>query len=461
MISCIYCGKTDDLSKSDIVPDALTNAKIINNCVCRTEHNNKFSDEFESKVIEALSFITNELDIKSSKSNQFSKYDAEFNIGGINYQTSTRGNFDLFNGRVLKTEDKKFGLTSLEKAYTIAKDKENVTEINVNNVIIEKKVNIDLSIFFDKAMYRLISKIAFEWYCLKNNLVEPMKEFNNIVSFIVTGEGKNPVSIIQNKELYDFFEWEQNLGSHTLITFVDSNNKINVIIYLFGIAMYRVMLCDDIPQNCINNLIYQELRTDGTKREIVSENRANLIDKVNEYFSLEKNFECADEINGVKIMIAPTVSPFDIPLSLFVSDAVKILSQLKNDTVAPNETINKILISNVNDILQNSLLHKKSIKRFANDNFKNRTEPLKINPKATDKKTFFLLYILMEIGKRNITNMNDRLLQRLVKEIFEINTNNEIIVNDELEEKIKTNILSTENYSQFIQKGADIVLRWN
>ena len=49
--ACIYCGVTDDLSKSDILPDALTNTKIINPNVCRIEHNNKFSDMFESEVI--------------------------------------------------------------------------------------------------------------------------------------------------------------------------------------------------------------------------------------------------------------------------------------------------------------------------------------------------------------------------------------------------------------------------
>lgn len=58
---CIYCGKDNDLSESDIILDALTNARILNKNVCRVEHNNKFSDMFESKVIEALSFITNEL----------------------------------------------------------------------------------------------------------------------------------------------------------------------------------------------------------------------------------------------------------------------------------------------------------------------------------------------------------------------------------------------------------------
>ena len=54
---CIYCGKVDDLSESDIIPDALTNARIFNKNVCRIEHNNLFSDMFESKVIEAYVFF--------------------------------------------------------------------------------------------------------------------------------------------------------------------------------------------------------------------------------------------------------------------------------------------------------------------------------------------------------------------------------------------------------------------
>ena len=460
MKSCIYCGASDDLSKSDIVPDALTNAKIINNCVCRVEHNNKFSDEFESKVIEALSFITNELDIKSSKSNQFSKYDAIFSIDGTDYIGSTRGNFDLFNGRVLKTDDEKTGLASLEKAYAIAKDKEKVTPINVNEVMIEKKVNIDLSIFFDTAMYRLISKIAFEWYCLKNNISEPKNEFKQIVKFIVSGVGENPVTLIQNKKLYDSFGREQNIGSHTLLAFVDNQCKVNVAVYLFGIAMYRVVLCNSIPTNCTKNLIYQELRTDAQKKEIVSANIVTLSTDISEFFCSKINFQCANEINGMKIMVAKNVPTLDLTLSIFVVDAANVLSQLKDDTIVPNDTINKILISRINDILQSSLLHKKSIKRFVNDNLKNRTEPIKINEKATDKKTFFFLYMLMKIGEKDITSMNDNLLQQLAKEIFEVSAGNEVKITDELEEHIKRNILETDNYSDLIQKGADIVQKW-
>lgn len=50
-MSCIYCGTKKDLADSDIIPDALTNAKIINPHVCRVAHNNKFSDMFENEII--------------------------------------------------------------------------------------------------------------------------------------------------------------------------------------------------------------------------------------------------------------------------------------------------------------------------------------------------------------------------------------------------------------------------
>lgn len=79
---CIYCGKEDDLSESDIIPDALTNSGIYNQNVYRTEYNNnKFSDMFESKVIDALSFITNKLNIKSSKSKGYAPIEIIHNNG--------------------------------------------------------------------------------------------------------------------------------------------------------------------------------------------------------------------------------------------------------------------------------------------------------------------------------------------------------------------------------------------
>lgn len=67
MRRCIYCGIAEDLSDSDIIPDALTASRIINKCVCHVEHNSGMTEKFESEVVEKLAFLLNHLDIKSKK----------------------------------------------------------------------------------------------------------------------------------------------------------------------------------------------------------------------------------------------------------------------------------------------------------------------------------------------------------------------------------------------------------
>ena len=156
---CIYCGKNHDLSESDIIPDALTNARIFNNNVCRIEHNNRFSDMFESKVIEALAFITNELDIKSSKGKNYASYDAVITIEGTDYNLKLHGDNEIFNGRVIKSSDNTQMISSYDKAVKIAKDESKVHPLDVNTIELEKKVKINNAIFFDTAMYRILSLI--------------------------------------------------------------------------------------------------------------------------------------------------------------------------------------------------------------------------------------------------------------------------------------------------------------
>lgn len=266
---CIYCGKDKDLSESDIIPDALTNARILNRNVCRIEHNNKFSDMFESRVIDALGFITNEFDIKSSKGKNYASYDSVVTIEGIDYNLKLHGDNEIFNGRVIKSSDNKHMLISYDKAVEIAKDESKVQPLDINTIEIQKKVRINNEIFFDISMYRMFSKIAFEWYCAKNEVSGYYSEFSSIIEFITTGDGTNPVSIIQEDELYKMVDQLGNLGSHILLAFEKEDGEINVIISLFGLLMYRVIVAKHMPSICVNNYLYTELRTDSSRKEIV------------------------------------------------------------------------------------------------------------------------------------------------------------------------------------------------
>ena len=113
-MECIYCGTSEDLSESDIIPDALTNARIINRNVCRVAHNNRFSDLFESKVISDLGFITNELDIKSSKGKKYASYAATIKIDGIGYDSSAE-QFETHDGYITFTIELEAGSHTIGK----------------------------------------------------------------------------------------------------------------------------------------------------------------------------------------------------------------------------------------------------------------------------------------------------------------------------------------------------------
>ena len=457
---CIYCNTDTDLSESDVIPDALTNARVTNKCVCRVEHNNKFSGLFESKVISALALITNELDIKSSKGSDYAAYPATVKIADTEYETTMRTGTDLFNGRVIKSADKKHLLTSFDKALAIAKDESKVEVIDVNNIEIEKKVAISLDIYFAQEMYRLVSKIAYEWYCAKNNVSGYHDDFENIVAFISEGHGENPVGIVWHKDIYDLMSNQLNMGSHCLLAFPDSENKINVIVNLFGIATYRVVVCDRTPEFCSNNLLYQELCTDSSRKEITQTSLEAVEREYLECLSSNEHFTPVMLPDGMKCMIANGIPPIDIVQHMFVCNIVRIFREVRDEVKEPKEEIVKILRDNILHILQASLFHKKSIKRFAKEQFKDRTEPLKINPHTTNKEMVFLLYMLFTIGACGVEEMTDKKLQEIIKSTFAIDGSNEIIITDELVAQLKDTMFKQENYSSTIEKGAAIIQRW-
>ena len=457
---CIYCGASTDLSESDIIPDALTSARILNKNVCRIAHNNKFSDLFESEVISALSFITNELDIKSHKAKRYAGYDATVTIEGESYNTSIHNDKEIFDGRVLVSSDKKHKFSSYERVMKMAKDPNDVKPIDINNIEIETDITINTSIYFSVPMFRLVSKIAYEWYCAKNNVTGYHSEFKEIVSYITTGIGNCPVSIIQTKELYQMLSQELNLGSHTLFAFESESGSIEVVVSLFGILMYRVVIATVKPAFCSKNFLFVELRTDASRKEVEHESSDTAYLHFLKLFNPDK-YTPSIEINGSKLMI-PKLSQTsnDIVLYMFLFNMMKCFNSIRNDTQEPTETVNQILFQQLQEIIQSSLLHKKSIKRFVNEYFGEGHELIKLNPASSNKKISMLLYAVFVVGKSSMKTLNDSKFQELMKKTFILNGNNEFIVTDELEKEFKATMLSTPEYSDILERGAEIIKKW-
>ena len=46
---------------------------------------------------------------------------------------------------------------------------------------------------FSMAMYRMVAKIGFEWYCAKNKVMSKIDDFTPIIDFITRSNGKSSI----------------------------------------------------------------------------------------------------------------------------------------------------------------------------------------------------------------------------------------------------------------------------
>lgn len=457
--ACIYCGNENDLSESDIIPDALTNARITNKNVCRVEHNNKFSDLFESKVISSFAFITNELGIKSSKGKNYASYDATVKIEGIDFETQVLSEKELLNGRVLKSVDEKYLVGSIDRMLQIENESRKIEIIETDKLVLDKTVNINLEIYFDEAIFRMVAKIAFEWYCAKNDVSGYHEDFKDIISFIVTGNGKNPVTIIENKHLYDMVGEHANLGSHCLFGLQDSNGKVNIILSLFGVVMYRVIVAEHKPIFCQKNLLFLELCTDSSRKEFTEISREHahqgFVDNLR-----SQSFIPGPQINGLKTMLLTSSATWDVGVYIFLLGIIDCLNLNIEETISSNERINSTLINQILQIVQAFSIHKKSIKRFVNEYFSDGHAPIVLNPAISNKKNTVFFYILMAVGNSGIKTIDDQKFRQVVDSALEIPADSEINIDDFLEKKLKLEIIETPNYSEILEYGANTIKNW-
>lgn len=449
---CIYCGAENDLSKSDIIPDALTNAKIINPNVCRIAHNNKFSDMFEDEVIKKLALITNELDIKSSKGKHYASYAANVIVDGTEYSTKMHNETDLFNKKVMRSMDGKSLIGPIDKIKNIkGANHINVTEIDINQLEIEKKITIDISVFFEKAMHRLVAKIAFEWYCLNNDVADKLPMFDSVIDFITTGEGDDPVSMVGNERIYTFVDQMTDLGSHTLISYIDEDGSVNILVSLFGIAIYNVKICNSISRACANNILFLTINLAGQRGHF---KYGTLIDMVKE---LQNGFQQMGEVNGLKIMCPNNLK--DTAMNYKMMYYCSNINQKELlCTTEMNAQLLSIIKKQLNRVLNISALTVRGIKRFVKEHKETIDKGIVLNPNGTNKKAMFMFYLVFATGiiENQIHSFKD--LTSFVTTKF---SNKEIVISDEICEALKREMEANDSYATAIMRGAKIIEEMN
>ncbi|WP_238882018.1 hypothetical protein [Clostridium sp. YIM B02551] len=449
---CIYCGLSGELSKSDIIPDALTNAKIINPKVCRIEHNNKFSDLFEDEVIGKLAIITNELDIKSSKSKKYAPYEAKVMVAGTEYSTKITSEAELFRNKKMRSVDGKSLLGPIDEIRKIKTASDtNIKEIDINQIEIEKRVNIDFSVFFSQAMYRMVAKIAFEWFCLNNDVNDKINSFDPIIKFIINGTGDGLVSIVSNSELYDLINRTMDFGSHTLLSYIGDDGSVNILVSLFGMAVYNIRVSDSVIDECKNNVLFQTLSLDAKRVQFKYDTFGNFSNNL-KYSFVEFKLD-----NGFTAMLPKNMMDTTLEYKVFYGLNYPLFQNHLQYINEPNEQSINLIKKYMEDILQSSAITIRGLKRFVNEYFKSFNEKVRLNPKGTNKKSVFLFYILFLVGQTDLGIKNLHDLNKVLKEKF---NNEAIIINDELTYKLNDVILSAAEYSDIIKNGAKAIDSW-
>lgn len=448
-MKCIYCGSSEDLAKSDIIPDALTNGKIINPCVCRVDHNNKFSDLFEDDVIKALAVFTNELDVKSSKSNKYVPYDALIGIAGNQYKTKVSSGADVFSGqRIVKSKDGKSLLGPLEEIKKIKGAKESdIKIIDVNEEVVEHSIALDLSIFFSESIYRLACKIAYEWFCLRNKIEDRYDQFDEIVNYITEGDDcRNIVKIVADAEVYRFFNNLAGFGSHVLLSYEGTDGYIHVVVNIFGIVMYDVTLCKN-NELCRFKALFQMITLDSIQRCFSYIDINNLVNNFINSFN---------EVQVGNVVCKIPKDLLDNSLNekysyIHIYDYLQHLNLTKDTQV-----MLPILLRNIEDVLQASALTMRVLRRFVREHREYIDSKKELNPKASNKKGIFLFYMLYVVGK------NEE-----IKSLLDLNTflrrnfgEGEIQVTEESASRFLKEMLNDNNYIERIQHGADKIEEW-
>ena len=70
---------------------------------------------------------------------------------------------------------------------------------------------------------------------------------------------------------------------------------------------------------------------------------------------------------------------------------------------------------------------------------------------------FFAIYL---IGMSKQERLDDKILQEILQEGLSCSVDAEFVMNDQMEKELKSKMMTDENYSDVLEKGAVKVINW-
>jgi len=269
MEKCIYCNTADNLTVSDIIPFALTGAKLKKRFVCKT-HNAHTNDEFEKDSIKEWDFFRNQLGF-TTREGELIKYRGNIVVDDIvinNVDLSNKKHF--YTNQIISITHNGHKVILGNSSLLRERLKVEPEEIDTNKISMQYKFSLNKLIISHK-MKRTIAKIAYEWHCYKNDIKGYQNQFDSIVSYIIEGcEQKDIVECVVDAQAFTVANKLCEIGTNSFYEYIDKDGNCYVVFNFWNVIIYKVRISQG--SNLVNdkeNVIEMErYNSDGTKDSI-------------------------------------------------------------------------------------------------------------------------------------------------------------------------------------------------
>ena len=195
-MKCIYCNSETNLSISDIIPAALTGAKLRKKFVCRA-HNSFTNDHYEKTMIRQLDIFRNRIGLTERDGDPV-RFSADLTIG----EYTSEKNISISDNKSIMDTDRLFRMKDKQGRTVLVgpKDKllqiggateDKITDFPLADISVSSITDIS-ALFISETVLHAIAKIAYEWHCYINDVEEYQEDsYGLITSYILDPEQSN------------------------------------------------------------------------------------------------------------------------------------------------------------------------------------------------------------------------------------------------------------------------------
>ncbi len=245
-MKCIYCNNDNDLTVSDIIPAALTGAKLRKRFVCHT-HNSFTNDHYENAMIRQLDIFRNRIGLTERDGDPV-RFSADLTIG----EYTSEKNISISDNKSIMDTDRLFRMKDKHGHTVLVGPKEKllkirgatedkITDLPLADISVSSITDVR-TLFVSETVLHAIAKIAYEWHCYVNDIEEYQEDtYGLITSYILNQEQSNTlVDIVNDAYVTMLADRFSRTGSNMLFEYNDSDENIFVIFCLWNVITYKV-----------------------------------------------------------------------------------------------------------------------------------------------------------------------------------------------------------------------------